>query len=149
MVTLAALSLQRARVGRRRLSNGFRAFQPFRLADDLARCQALKPRRCRSSLAKATAPRHRADTCAVAPSIGTLPPHRWPDSSALPPLHSISLQLRRLRFRSIRSDGHKLPRPARTAARPEVQDSNGRDAPHIDRSAIWPRDFAYRRRQQQ
>jgi len=32
-VTLAALSLQRARIGHRRLSNGFRAFQSFRLAD--------------------------------------------------------------------------------------------------------------------
>ena len=75
-------------------------------------------------------------------------PHRWPDSSALQPLHSISLQLRRLRFRSIRSDGHKLPRPARTPLRPEIQETRGRDAPHIGQSAIWPRDFVRPRHQQ-
>ena len=33
----ACLSLPRARGGRRRLSNGFRAFQPFRLSNDFRR----------------------------------------------------------------------------------------------------------------
>jgi len=37
-------------------------------------------------------------SCQVSALFG---PRRWPDSSALQPLHSISLQLHKLRFRSI------------------------------------------------
>jgi hypothetical protein len=57
----------------------------------------------------------------AAPSVGTLPPHRWPDSSIC--IRSISLQFRRLHFRSIRSDGRKLPRPSKTAVRPKIPEA--------------------------
>jgi hypothetical protein len=48
----------------------------------------------------------------------------------------------------LRSDGRKLPRPARTALRPKMQATKGRDAPHIGQVAIWPRDFVRPRHQQ-
>jgi len=59
----------------------------------------------------------------LAPSIGTLPPHRWPDSSLSArstPFHCnfagyISVPLR--------SDGRKLPRPSMTAVRPKIPEA--------------------------
>jgi len=59
----------------------------------------------------------------LAPSIGTLPPHRWPDSSLSArstPFHCnfagyISVPLR--------SDGRKLPRPSKTAVRPKIPEA--------------------------
>ena len=65
----------------------------------------------------------------LAPSIGTLPPHRWPDSSICirsTPFHC-NFGGRRcgshLHFRSIRSDGRKLPRPSKTAVRPKMPEA--------------------------
>jgi hypothetical protein len=47
------------------------------------------------------------------------------------------------------SDGRKLPRPARTAVRPKLQDNTGRDALHIGQdTSNTARGFAYRRRHQ-
>ena len=103
----ACLSLPRARGERRRLSNGYRAFQPFRLADDFRRGVRRGKdgwtmlRRYRSSKQKTHC--HRADTCAscLAPSIGTLPPHRWPDSSIC--IRSIRCRTPLHRLRGMRS----------------------------------------------
>jgi len=92
-------------------------------------------RRYRSSKQK-THWLQRADTCALianvahaAPSIGTLPPHRWPDSSLSArstPFH-FNFGGRQcgshLHFRSIRSDGRKLPRPSKTAVRPKIPEA--------------------------
>ena len=65
----------------------------------------------------------------LAPSIGTLPPHRWPDSSLSARSTSFHCNFggRRcgshLHFRSIRSDGRKLPRPSETAVRPKIPEA--------------------------
>ena len=61
-------------------------------------------------------------------------PHHWPDSSALQPLHSISFQLRRLRFHFI---AFRRPQTGETGkASVAPKDSRGRDAPHIGQTAI-------------
>ena len=64
----------------------------------------------------------------------------------LHPLHSISLQFRRLHFRSIRSDGRKLPRPSKTAVRPKIPEAAMLRI--SARTAIWPRDFVRPKHQQ-
>ena len=155
-----AFRYPRARVERVRLSNGLRAFQPFRLADDFRRGSGMKMVKRMSAtldetrkLAPAAAGRwfaplkkrittndepplhvrfafsdfsisafsisdfphwlHRAGTCAwsrTGASAEPLPtrqmsarfrPRTTTDSPALHPLHSISLQFRRLHFHSI------------------------------------------------
>ena len=154
----ACLSLPRARGGHRRLSNGFRAFQPFRLADDFRRgVRREKPRRYRSSTGKSKQPG--VSVAHAAPSIGTLPPHRWPDSSALQPLHSLphsATQITRDAF--AHSDGRKLPRPAKTAVpqrfqaarlRPAKKSAIARDASHGQDIGITARGYACRRGRQQ
>ena len=65
----------------------------------LKRKAARHGRRCRWE--KQTARPHRADTCASRQVSALFGPHRWPDSSALQPLHSTSFQLHKLRFHSI------------------------------------------------
>ena len=109
---------------------------------------AVEPsRRCRSN-----ARLHRADTCALiasvahaAPSIGTLPPHRWPDSSLSArstPFHCnfagyISVPFvptaANCRDRQRQRCAQRCQRPRCSAYRP--------------RPAIWPRDFVRPRNQ--
>ena len=65
------------------------------------------------------------------PTLALVPRAKYRHASAAPlaglitfrPLHSISLQFRRLHFRSIRSDGRKLPRPSKTAVRPKIPEA--------------------------
>jgi hypothetical protein len=65
------------------------------------------------------------------PTLALVPRAKYRHASAAPlaglinlhPLHSISLQFRRLHFRSIRSDGRKLPRPSKTAVRPKITEA--------------------------
>jgi hypothetical protein len=65
------------------------------------------------------------------PTLALVPHAKYRHASAAPlaglitfrPLHSISLQFRRLHFRSIRSDGRKLPRPSKTAVRPKMPEA--------------------------
>ena len=65
------------------------------------------------------------------PTLALVPRAKYRHASAAPlaglitfrPLHSISLQFRRLHFRSIRSDGRKLPRPSKTAVRPKMPEA--------------------------
>jgi hypothetical protein len=65
------------------------------------------------------------------PTLALVPRAKYRHASAAPlaglinlhPLHSISLQFRRLHFRSIRSDGRKLPRPSKTAVRPKFPEA--------------------------
>jgi len=65
------------------------------------------------------------------PTLVLVPRTKYRHASAAPlaglitlrPLHSISLQFRRLHFRSIRSDGRKLPRPSKTAVRPKIPEA--------------------------
>ena len=67
----------------------------------------------------------------VAPSA-LFRPHRWPDSSAFRPLHSLPHSASPTSLDALaHSDGRKLPRPALTAVRPKMTDNGGRDAPHI------------------
>ena len=62
------------------------------------------------------------------PSIGTVPPAHSTDSPALHPLHSISLQFRRLHFRSI---AFRRPQTGETVRTQIVR----------ARNVKWPRDF--------
>jgi len=65
------------------------------------------------------------------PTLALVPRAKYRHASAAPlaglitfrPLHSISLQFRRLHFRSIRSDGRKLPRPSKTAVPPKIPEA--------------------------
>ena len=88
------------------------------------------------------------------PTLALVPRAKYRHASAAPlaglinlhPLHSISLQFRRLHFRSIRSDGRKLPRPSKTAVRPKIPETArlrpaktsaiARDASHGQDTAI-------------
>ena len=104
----AALSLQRARVGRRRSAKVFSAWHAFGFADVLgalsgterwsdgasALCASLDKKNTRRSQSG------HLRSC-LTPIIRTVRPAPVTDSPAFQPLHSISLQLRRLRFRSI------------------------------------------------
>ena len=110
--------------------------------------------------------RHRADACARSSrQVSARFRRTLAGLINLHPLHSISLQFRRLHFRSIRSDGRKLPRPSKTAVRPKIPEAAmlrisaktgnmaarlrpakttaiARDASHGQDTAIAPRGFA-------
>ena len=90
--------------------------------------------------------RHRADTCAscLAPSIGTLPPHRWPDSSIC--IRSIPCRTPLHRLRGMLS---LIPTAANCRDRQRQRcpkESRSRDAPHIGQDiSITARGSACRR----
>jgi hypothetical protein len=97
------------------------------------------------------------------PTLALVPRAKYRHASAAPlaglitfrPLHSISLQFRKLHFRSIRSDGRKLPRPSETAVRPKIPEAArlrpakksaiARDASHGQDIGITARGSACRR----
>ena len=97
----------------------------------------------------------------LASSIGTVPPHRWPDSSALQPLHSAPLQFRRLHFHFA---AFRRPQTAETGKDSGAPGDSGTQRPRCSAyrpasntargsacrrsQAIWPRGFARPRHQQ-
>jgi hypothetical protein len=118
----AALSLQRARVGRRRFAKVFGACHAFRLANDLGALSGTKdgvtqPRRCRSSMGKENAGRSlsrhlRCVPCAKYPhcsacardGLASFAPAPFADASAS----------QTARNALAHSDGRKLARPSKT-----------------------------------